>query len=150
MKSGLLGPEQVTRPAPALQQWQKLLVSLGLQGSQRTVPRQRRPLVKRGPLGPEHMTWTVPSLQQPLSRLEKLGLLGLQSRVPRQILSSWRVAAELDLLGPEHMTTVPPMQQQQSLLEKLGLQGSRSTVSPEERDEVRENKGRRNVSDEPF
>ena len=51
---------------------------------------------------------------------------------------------------PEHMTTVPPMQQQQSLLEKLGLQGSRSTVSPEERDEVRENKGRRNVSDEPF
>ena len=32
------------RPAPALQQWQKLLVSLGLQGSERTVPRQRRPL----------------------------------------------------------------------------------------------------------
>ena len=33
VKPGLLGPKQVKRPAPALQQWQKLLVSLGLLGS---------------------------------------------------------------------------------------------------------------------
>ena len=40
------------------------------------------------------------------------GLPASPSRVPRQSLSSWRVAAELGLLGPEHVATVPPMQQQ--------------------------------------
>ena len=69
VKLGLLGPEQRTRPAPAIKQLQKLLVKLGLLGSPSAVPRQHPKLqslvVKPGPLGPEQMAGILPPLQQP-------------------------------------------------------------------------------------
>ena len=59
VKPGLPGPEQMTRPAPALQQWQKLLLSLGLLlGSQNTLPRPKCPVVKR------HRRWDAEGLLQ--------------------------------------------------------------------------------------
>ena len=62
---GLVGPEQTTRPAPTLQQWQKVLVKLGFLGSQSTVARQKCPLVKLGFMAQSKWYEQVPSLQQP-------------------------------------------------------------------------------------
>ena len=64
----LLGTEQMTQPAPTLQQSQGLLVKFGLVGSHSAEPKQNQKLkgglMKSGLLGPEQMTRPAPALQQ--------------------------------------------------------------------------------------